>query len=70
MTDTVTMYRANTSGSVEVDGVEFTFRKDELYAPDHQVVKACPLFFDPAEDAVRPAVEAATAAPGAKRGKG
>lgn len=64
-----TMYRANTSGACEVGGTEYQFRSGELFAPDHPLIKACPDYFEPAEDAVRPASEAATAGPGEVRGE-
>lgn len=63
-------YRVKTKGGVfaEVDGVEYHLQEGELIAGDHALIKALPNDLEPAEDAVRYAVEDASADPGRKRG--
>lgn len=57
------------TGSVK--GEPFVLAKGEILAADHPIVKGYPQFFGPLEPSrQRPAVEAATAAPGERRGGG
>ena len=59
---------------VEVDGVPVVYRKGEPILPDDEMLKKHPsnfrplVFPHPVKQRARPAVEAATAAPGEKRG--
>jgi ribosomal protein L31 len=69
---TATVMRCKVSGGfhVQLKGENHpTYIGDgELVRADHKVVKAYPQMFEPADNFDRPEVEAATAAPGEKRG--
>lgn len=70
----VAVYEVLDSFVVEIDGVPVVYAKGEPVHPDDPVLAKHPghfrplVFPHPVKQRVRPAVEAATAAPGEKRG--
>lgn len=63
------IYIANTSGFANVKGTEYSFRKGITRVREgHPLLKACPLFFEPADKDIEYDVEQATAAPAERRG--
>lgn len=60
------IYVANESGSCEIKGEFYVFRKGETRVRgDHPILKAVPDYFEPVDQSV--SFETATAAPGEKR---
>jgi hypothetical protein len=69
MANKTTMYRAKAPAFVEIRGVEYHVHEGDLVREGHELLKAMPDHFVPADDVVRFDVEQATAAPGEKRGE-
>jgi hypothetical protein len=69
MSDT-DIYIAKESGSCEIDGQPHIFVKGVTRVrAGHQLLKACPDYFEPADKEIHYDLEQATAGPGEKRGR-
>lgn len=61
------LMKSKTPFTTSVGGIPVVVRRGELVPADHELVKANPAYFEPAEQHTRFTVEQATAAPGEKR---